>query len=71
MRNELGVESLDAPLGPVKGWAVANWLVAHAEQYRITRVSFLGREWRASNGKWRSTKPADGIIRVRQEPPPT
>ena len=70
MRNELGVESLDAPLGPVKGWAVANWLVAHAEQYRITRVSFLGREWRASNGKWRNVKPADGVVRVRQEPPP-
>jgi hypothetical protein len=68
MRNELGVESLGAPFGPVRGWAVTSWLVAHAQQYRITRVSFLGREWRASNGKWRSVKPADGTIRVRQDP---
>ena len=69
MRNELGVGSLGAPFGPAKGWAVTGWLVAHAQQYRIARVSFLGREWRASNGKWRSVKPADGFIRVRQDPP--
>jgi hypothetical protein len=68
MRNELGVESLAAPFGPAKGWAVASWLVAHAQQFRITRVSFLGREWRASNGKWRTMKPDDGRIRVRQDP---
>jgi hypothetical protein len=70
MRNELGVESLGAPFGSVKGWTVANWLVAHAQQYRITRVSFLGREWRASNGKWHDVTPADDVVRVRQEPPP-
>jgi hypothetical protein len=68
MRNELGVESLGTRFEPVKGWAVASWLVAHAHEYRITRVSFLGREWRASNGKWRSVTPADGTIRVRQDP---
>jgi hypothetical protein len=68
MRNELGVESLAAPLAPTKGWAVANWLVAHAQQYRITRVSFLGREWRASNGHWHSVAPVDGTVRVRQDP---
>ena len=68
MRNELGVESLGAAFGPAKGWAVASWLVAHAQQYRITRVSFLGREWRASSGKWGAVKPADGTIRVRQDP---
>jgi len=68
MRNELGVESLDAPFGAAKGWAVASWLVAHARQYRITRVSFQGREWRAADGKWRAVKPDDDRIRVRQEP---
>jgi hypothetical protein len=69
MRNELGVDSLDTPFGPAKGWAVASWLVANAQKYRITRVSFLGREWRASSGKWRSANPADRLIRVRQDPP--
>jgi hypothetical protein len=68
MRNELGVASLGTPFPSAKGWAVASWLVAHAQQYRIDRVSFLGREWRASNGKWRNVKPADNLIRVRQDP---
>jgi hypothetical protein len=69
MRNELAIESLGTPFGSAKGWAVTSWLVAHAQQYRIARVSFLGREWRASDGKWRTVKPADGLIRVRQDPP--
>jgi hypothetical protein len=71
MRNELGVGSLAGQFATAKGWAVASWLVAHAQQFRITRVSFLGREWRASNGTWRTVKPADGLIRVRQDPPVT
>lgn len=68
MRNELGVDSLAAPFGPVKGWAVASWLVAHARQFRITHVSFHGREWRSSNGQWRNVKPVDDLVRVRQDP---
>jgi hypothetical protein len=69
MRNELGVESLASPFGAVRGRAVASWLVAHAQQYRITMVAFLGREWRASTGRWHTVKPADSLIRVRQDPP--
>jgi hypothetical protein len=69
LRNELGVSSLDAPFGTARGWTVTSWLVAHARQFRITQVSFRGREWRASSGRWRSVKPADSLIRVRQEPP--
>ena len=48
---------------------MASWLVAHAQQFRIARVSFLGREWRASDGKWHTVTPADNLIRVRQDPP--
>jgi len=69
MNNELGVSSLDAPFGTARGWAVTTWLVAHARQFRITEVSFRGREWRASSGRWRNVSPADSMIRVRQDPP--
>jgi hypothetical protein len=69
MRNELGVSSLGAPFAAARGWTVASWLVAHAQQYRIKTVSFEGREWRASTGKWRAATPADRLIRVEQDTP--
>ena len=69
--NELGVTSL-APAFPARqGWTVASWLVAHAQQLRITTVSFRGREWRASTGRWKPTTPVDDHIRVTQQPPTT
>ena len=34
----------------VEGWAVATWLVAHAEQYRIADVRYDGYRWTAANG---------------------
>jgi hypothetical protein len=69
MRSELGVSSLAGQFDTTRGWAVTSWLVAHARQFRINQVSFLGREWRASSGKWRSADPADSVIRVRQDQP--
>jgi hypothetical protein len=67
MGNELGVTSLDDSFAPTRGWTVATWLVGHAEQLRVTTVSFRGREWRASTGRWRSTTPADDRVRFRQQ----
>jgi hypothetical protein len=69
MGNELGVASLDAPLAAKRGWTVASWLVGHAWQYRVTNVSFRGREWRASSGRWRPTTPSDDRVRFRQQAP--
>lgn len=34
----------------VTGWTVANWLVTHAQQYRIHEVRYAGYRWRASAG---------------------
>jgi hypothetical protein len=31
-------------------WAVAGWLVAHAEQYQISEVRYAGYRWRAADG---------------------
>jgi hypothetical protein len=69
--NELGVSSLDAAFTARQGWTVASWLVAHAEQLRITTVSFRGREWKASTGRWKPSTPVENRIRVTQQTPST
>jgi hypothetical protein len=69
--SELGVPSLDAAFSARQGWTVATWLVAHAQAYRITNVSFRGREWRASTGRWRTTTPNDNHVRFTQQAPKT
>jgi hypothetical protein len=51
-----------------QGWAVAAWLVSHAEQYRISYVSYAGYRWTAADGTrgWaRSVSPtAPGSIEL-------
>jgi hypothetical protein len=32
------------------GWMVADWLVAHAEQYQISEVRYAGYDWTAADG---------------------
>jgi hypothetical protein len=36
--------------GVRQGWAVAAWLVSHAEQYQIRSVQYAGYRWTAANG---------------------
>jgi hypothetical protein len=45
------------------GWAVAAWLVSHAQQYRVSAVSYAGYQWNAASG-------ARGWVRVRSAGPP-
>ncbi|MFC7220014.1 heavy metal transporter [Streptomyces polyrhachis] len=42
---------------PRRGWELAHWAVAHADELRLERVSFAGREWSAaeSGEGWRET----------------
>lgn len=68
---ELGVASLDRAFSAPQGWTIASWLVAHAQQFRVDTVSFAGREWRASTGKWRDGAPADNHVRYTQQPATT
>ena len=68
---ELGVSSLDRSFATARGWTIASWLVAHAEQFRVTTVSFSGREWRASTGRWRTKAPTDDRVRYAQQPAST
>ncbi|HYL53371.1 MAG TPA: hypothetical protein VEZ15_15460 [Acidimicrobiia bacterium] len=68
MTRELGAPALDTPVSTSRGWTIAGWLVAHAEQYRITSVRFAAREW-TSHGRWKSTRPNETVVRITQSPP--
>jgi hypothetical protein len=37
--------------GARRGWAVAAWLVSHAQQYQIADVQFGGYQWSAADGR--------------------
>ncbi len=67
LRTELGVSTLDASFALPHGWTVTSWLVGHSQQFRVTTVSFHGREWRASTGRWRATTPIDNRVRFIQQ----
>ncbi|WP_030793817.1 hypothetical protein [Streptomyces sp. NRRL S-920] len=42
---------------PRRGWELAHWAVAQSSALRIERVSYGGREWRASgSGTWRKAR---------------
>jgi hypothetical protein len=51
-----------------RGWAVAAWLVSHAQQYQIANVQFEGYQWSAADGRrgWaRAVSPAPpGAVEV-------
>jgi hypothetical protein len=67
MNNELGVATLDGTFSAPRGWIIASWLVGHAQQFRVTTVSFRGQEWLAKTGRWRPTTPSDGRVRFEQQ----
>jgi hypothetical protein len=50
--GELGAPALGVSLTENRGWTVASWLVAHAYDYRISAVTFLGQRWTAASGTW-------------------
>jgi hypothetical protein len=54
MAPELGISSLSQPMTAARGWMVAAWLVGHAQQLRITSVSFQGRQWTSASTTWRT-----------------
>jgi len=64
VQTDFGPHVLDRPVSPpARGWAVAGYLVAHAPRYRVTQVTYLGRTWSASSGRWSTGGPVDGRVR--------
>jgi hypothetical protein len=49
-----------------RGWSISSWLVAHASRFGIDRVTFDGRTWTMTSGKWSQTGPADGILSLHR-----
>ncbi len=70
--SDFGPNALNRPVTPpARGWAIAGYLVAHAPKYRVTRVSYLGRTWSATSGRWAAGGPADGQVRFETAAPPS
>jgi hypothetical protein len=68
LTRELGPLTLDVPVPDARGWTVAAWLIGHAPEYGISRVSFADRIWTASSGRWVAyTGPVDMTVRVTEE----
>ena len=65
-RAELGDARLSGSQGPESGWAIATWLVGHAQRLAVDRVTFDGRTWTAAAGTWTSTGPADGMLALHR-----
>ncbi len=59
-------DSVEVKPAPGGGWAVANWVVANASDYGITKVSYDGYQWNAqlTETSWQSdpAAPAGGIV---------
>jgi hypothetical protein len=64
MTAELGPIDLAAGVTVQRGWTVASWLVAHADGFGITAVTFDGRRWTPSSGKWVAHPPAGARVRI-------
>jgi hypothetical protein len=68
LARELGPLTLDVPVPEARGWTVAAWLIGHAPEFGISRVSFADRIWTASSGRWVAyTGSVDMTVRVTEE----
>jgi hypothetical protein len=67
LRAEAGVSSSGANLSDQRSWAVAAWLIGHADEYRISSVALRGQKWTAASGKWQPDAKAGADIAVEQQ----
>jgi hypothetical protein len=44
------VAVVHVPRAGTGAWTVANWLVAHAQDYGVSEVRYAGYDWRAADG---------------------
>jgi hypothetical protein len=65
LTKQLGAPTLGTRVSGTRGWIVATWLVAHAEQYRITSVRYGGQEW-TPDGRWRAVHASGPGVQILQ-----
>jgi hypothetical protein len=64
LTDELGSVQPGAAVSSATGWVLAGWLVAHAQSFGFTTVSFSGRTWTPTTGRWRAGGASDGAVHV-------
>ena len=64
MAKEVGPSADTASPTAAQGWTTATWLVGHADEHRVSTVTFAGRRWTARRGTWEPVKgaAADGPV---------
>ncbi len=67
MTKDLGPSTIGTPVSARRGWTIASWLVGHADQYRITSVSFAGRQW-TPKGQWTASRTNARGVHMTQSP---
>jgi hypothetical protein len=60
LTSQMGTNLLGVPLSTKVGWQTASWVVAHAYEYHVRRVTFAGRTWQSHSGKWTSGPAPEG-----------
>ncbi len=63
---ELGTSRLSGAHETARGWAIASWLVAHAGDLGVSRVSFGGRVWTAESGSWAPGGAPAGVLSLER-----
>jgi hypothetical protein len=68
LQSELGVSDIAHPASDAESWAIAAWLIAHGDQYRISSVATQGQEWTPSSPHWHSSSkaPDSNAVVVKQ-----
>jgi hypothetical protein len=69
MTAQLGPTDLAATVADARGWTVASWLVAHAQSFGISAVSFAGNRWTPSSGKWKAHAPTVARVQIERVTP--
>jgi hypothetical protein len=66
MTAELGPTDLAATVPAARGSTVASWLVAHSQQFGVSAVTFDGRRWTPSSGKWAGRSPVVSRVQIER-----
>jgi hypothetical protein len=68
MNTELGTVDLSSTVSTPRGWTVASWLVAHAQRFGISTISFDGMRWTRSAARWARHSPAVARVEIERNP---
>ncbi|MFI7552901.1 hypothetical protein ACIBQ2_24510 [Micromonospora sediminimaris] len=56
---KVGINESPSAEGVRAGWRYTHWLVSHAKEHGVKRVTYDGREWTAKRGDWKRLPDSD------------